>query len=122
MNQIIRSTPHSQTISSRNKIFSIPTGYQGGSIVCGIKTLTSNTASDTVNVKITRKAYNTVFQGYPDVLDVKQVSELLNVSTKTVYRLLRTGSLSSLKVGREFRIPKLYLMQYLKVTSLKTSQ
>jgi len=60
--------------------------------------------------------YSAMFKDYPDVLDVKQVSELLHVSTKTVYRLLRSGTLTSLKVGREFRIPKLYLLQYLKVT------
>ena len=55
------------------------------------------------------------FKEYPDVLDVKQVSILLGVSTKTVYRLLREGSLASLKIGREFRIPKVNVMKYIKV-------
>jgi len=62
--------------------------------------------------------YNSIFQGYPDVLNVQQVSELLNVSSKTVYRLLRDGSLASLKVGRAFKIPKLYVLQYIKVLDL----
>ena len=61
------------------------------------------------------KVYNAVFQGYPDVLDVKQVGELLNISTKTVYRLLNEGTLDSLKVGRAYKIPKLYVLQYIKV-------
>ena len=61
--------------------------------------------------------YNIVFREYPDVLDVKQVSKLLDVSTKTVYKLLRDGSLASLKVGREFRIPKVNVMKYVKVFS-----
>ena len=61
------------------------------------------------------KIYNTVFQGYPDILNVQQVGELLNISTKTVYRLLNEGTLDSLKVGRAFKIPKLYLLQYIKV-------
>jgi len=56
-----------------------------------------------------------MFKGYPDVLNVKQVSEILEISTKTVYKLIKDGSLSSLKVGREFRIPKVMLMQYMKV-------
>ena len=59
--------------------------------------------------------YKAVFKDYPDVLDVKQVSELLGVSTKTVYRLLRNGSLTSLKIGREFRIPKVNVMKYVKI-------
>jgi excisionase family DNA binding protein len=77
---------------------------------------------DTVSVKNTHKAYNTVFQGYPDILDVKHVSELLNVSTKTVYRLLNDGALASLKVGRAFKIPKLYLLQYIKVMGYTQQQ
>ena len=63
----------------------------------------------------TQDVYNIVFREYPDVLDVKQVSRLLGVSTKTVYRLLRDGSLLSLKVGREFRIPKVAVMKYVKI-------
>ena len=66
-----------------------------------------------------QEIYNIVFREYPDVLDVKQVSKLLDVSTKTVYKLLRDGSISSLKVGREFRIPKVNVMKYVKVFSLE---
>jgi len=69
-----------------------------------------------VGVEInTQELYRIVFKEYPDVLDVKQVSKLLGVSTKTVYKLLKDGSLSSLKIGREFRVPKVMLMQYMKV-------
>jgi len=63
----------------------------------------------------TQEIYRVVFKEYPDVLDVKQVSALLGISTKTVYRLLREGSLASLKIGREFRVPKVNVMKYVKV-------
>ena len=63
----------------------------------------------------TQEVYRATFKDYPDVLDVKQVSQLLAVSTKTVYRLLRSGTLDSLKVGREFRIPKVNVMKYVKI-------
>ena len=63
----------------------------------------------------TKDIYRSVFREYPDILDVSQVSALLGVSTKTVYGLLRDGSLSSLKVGREFRIPKVNVMRYARV-------
>jgi len=59
--------------------------------------------------------YLAVFREYPDVMDVKQASSLLGVSTKTVYKIIAGGSLSALKVGREFRIPKLNVIRYLKV-------
>ena len=59
--------------------------------------------------------YKIVFREYPDVMDAKQVSKLLGVSTKTVYGLIRSGALASLKVGREFRIPKVNVMRYVKI-------
>jgi len=64
---------------------------------------------------ITQELYNSVFKEYPDVMDVKQVSELLKVSNKVVYRLIQDGSLTSLKVGRSFRIPKVSIMKYTKI-------
>jgi excisionase family DNA binding protein len=63
----------------------------------------------------TQDIYRSVFKEYPDVLDVKQVSTLLGVSTKVVYRLLRNGSIVSLKIGREFRVPKVNVMKYVKI-------
>ena len=63
----------------------------------------------------TNEIYRVVFKEYPDVMDVKQVSKLLGVSTKTVYRLLREGAMDSLKIGREFRIPKVNVMKYVGV-------
>jgi excisionase family DNA binding protein len=56
-----------------------------------------------------------IFKEYPDILDVKQVSVILGVSTKTVYKLLREGTLVSLKVGREFKIPKVNVQKYVKI-------
>ena len=63
----------------------------------------------------TQELYDNIFKDYPDVLNVKQVSELLGVSTKTVYGLLKTEALASLKVGREFRVPKINVMKYLNI-------
>ena len=65
---------------------------------------------------ITHELYNSVFKEYPDVMDVKQVSKLLNVSNKVVYRLIQDGSLVSLKVGRSFRVPKISIMKYTKIS------
>jgi len=56
-----------------------------------------------------------VFHEYPDILDIRQTSVLLGVSTKTVYKIIACGSLPAIKVGREFRIPKTNLMRYIKM-------
>ena len=65
--------------------------------------------------------YSIVFKDYPDVMDVKQVSVLLGVSTKTVYSLIRKGSLPGMKVGREFRVPKVTLIKYMKIFGSTTA-
>jgi len=59
--------------------------------------------------------YRVVFKGYPDVLDVKQVSEILGVCQKTVYRLIADGSLPMLKIGRQYRITKVNVLKYMKM-------
>jgi excisionase family DNA binding protein len=56
-----------------------------------------------------------VFKEYPDVLNIKQVSSLMGVSTKAVYKLVRAELLPFFKVGREYRFTKVSLMQYMKV-------
>ena len=63
----------------------------------------------------TQEMYRIVFREYPEVLDVKQVSKLLGVSTKTVYKLIKAGSLAALRIGREFRFPKVSIMKYMRV-------
>jgi excisionase family DNA binding protein len=41
----------------------------------------------------------------PDLLTVAEVATLLRVSRMTVYRLIHTGELSAIRLGRTFRIP-----------------
>ena len=45
--------------------------------------------------------------------NVDQMCEILSVSTKTGYALLKKGSVQHLKVGRSYRIPKAHLLTYL---------
>jgi excisionase family DNA binding protein len=56
-----------------------------------------------------------MLKNYPDVLDVPQLSEFLGVSKKTVYSLLKDGEIASVKVGRSYRVPKVFILKYLKV-------
>ncbi len=39
-----------------------------------------------------------------ELLTVAEVAGLLRVSTMTVYRLIRTGELSAVRVGRNYRV------------------
>lgn len=61
-----------------------------------------------------KDAYRLMLKEYPDVLDIGQMCEVLGVSKKTGYKLLRSNAISSMKVGRTYRIPKVHLIAYLR--------
>ena len=63
----------------------------------------------------TKDAYAVMLKDYPDVMDIDQLSEVLGVSKKTGYKLLQTGTITYLKIGRCYRIPKAHLLAYLQV-------
>lgn len=60
-------------------------------------------------------AYRMMLREYPDILNINQASEVLDISTKTCYKLLQEGKIIGLKVGRAYRIPKIHILSYLKV-------
>ena len=47
------------------------------------------------------------------LLTVREVAEAMRVSTMTVYRLIRAGSLPAIRVGKHFRIRRRDLTGYL---------
>jgi excisionase family DNA binding protein len=53
----------------------------------------------------------------PLAYTARQVSELLNVSTKTVYRLCQLNRLARAKALRVVRVPRWSVEQYLRDTS-----
>ncbi len=61
------------------------------------------------------EAYNMIFKEYPDIVNVEQMSKMLGISEKSAYRLLQKGAIKYLKVGRIYKIPKIYILDYLKI-------
>ena len=50
-----------------------------------------------------RDAYKLMLKDYPDVMSIEQMCEILSISTKTGYRILREGKICCLKVGRAYQ-------------------
>ncbi|MCC8082563.1 MAG: helix-turn-helix domain-containing protein [Lachnospiraceae bacterium] len=50
---------------------------------------------------------------YPDVLTPEEVMTILGIGKNSTYKLLQTGELKSIKIGKKYRIPKKYLLQYI---------
>ena len=63
---------------------------------------------------MTKKEHEKELRCYPAVLTAAEVAEVLRVSTKTVYKLIKEKSLPAVKVGRENRIAKSHLINYLR--------
>lgn len=54
-----------------------------------------------------------MFEKYDDVLTVTDVAEILFVGRNTIYDLLNTGQLKGFRIGRNWRIPKVNLEDYI---------
>jgi len=60
-----------------------------------------------------KELYRMMFREFPDVMSLKEACKILGISTKTGYKLISNGQLRALKVGRSYRVPKIYLFTYL---------
>jgi excisionase family DNA binding protein len=47
---------------------------------------------------------------YRDLLTVEEVAEVFRVHKSTVYKLIKSGELRALKLGREYKCPKSYII------------
>lgn len=52
-------------------------------------------------------------ENYPDILSLEDVRSILNVRTKkTAARWLQSNGIFYFRIGREYKIPKVHLMNY----------
>ena len=68
---------------------------------------------------IEKHTNNVRIKDYPDVMNIDQMSEILGISSKTGYKLLKQGAITAMKVGRTYRIPKIHVLSYLKMIAVK---
>ena len=63
--------------------------------------------------KDTKSDYKKLLRGYPNILTVPEVAEILSCSTKTIYRQIKRNELETFRFGRSLRISKTALSEYL---------
>lgn len=56
-----------------------------------------------------------IFENYPDVVTVEQLASMLGISTKTAYMLVKEKQIKSVCIGRIYKIPKIYVLEYLQI-------
>lgn len=58
-----------------------------------------------------------MLENYNDVLQIKDIMDILEIGRNSAYKLISSGSIKSLRIGRNIRIPKTYLLDYLTTES-----
>lgn len=54
-----------------------------------------------------------MFEGYDDILTIEEVAEALRIGSSQAYRIVRSNQLKAYKEGRDWKIPKTALIQYI---------
>jgi excisionase family DNA binding protein len=50
---------------------------------------------------------------YKDVLLPEDIQKILHIGRNTVYKYLAEGKIRSIKIGKKYRIPKNYLLEFI---------
>ena len=53
-----------------------------------------------------------LFDAYPDIMTVLQVSEALRIGRNSAYNLINSNSIRHLRIGSSIRVPKSCLVEY----------
>lgn len=59
------------------------------------------------------EAYQVLFKDYPDVVGVKEISKMLGICNKKVYKLLKNGEMPVIPCSKVYRVAKLSVIEYL---------
>ncbi len=60
-----------------------------------------------------KENHQLMFTDYKDLVDIKDLKEMLGIGITLAYRLVRDNTIKALKIGREYKIPKANVISYL---------
>ena len=59
-----------------------------------------------------------MLEEYKDVINVKDLCEILNIGKNTTYKLLKNNDIPNRRLGKKYIIPKFGVIEYLKGVQL----
>lgn len=63
---------------------------------------------------IEKEGYDNLFKEYPDVVKVEQLRKMLpKIGKNKIYKLLQNKEIFSKRIGRDYYIPKISIINYL---------
>ena len=57
--------------------------------------------------------YLELFDGYKDIVEIPQLTKMLNISRPTAYDLIQSGRIPAFKIGGKYKIPKRGVIDFL---------
>lgn len=66
-----------------------------------------------IHIARTRTAYKHMFRQYPDVVNICTLQKMLGISRHHAYGLITSGQIKGRKVGKSYKIPKVYVIDFL---------
>lgn len=57
--------------------------------------------------------YAQILEGYNDILLPEDLQKILMIGRNSVYKYLSEGKIRSIRIGGKYRIPKLYLLEFI---------
>ena len=57
--------------------------------------------------------YTKMLSEYKDILLPEDIQKILHIGRNTVYKYLAEGKIRSIKIGKKYRIPKNYLLEFI---------
>ena len=54
-----------------------------------------------------------MFTDYPDVISIPELQSMLRIGRNTAYDLVKSGAISSIRVGKRYIIPKTSVIDFL---------
>lgn len=60
---------------------------------------------------------NSIFQTYDEILTINELAEALKVGSTQAYKLVRSGKIKAFKSGKDWKISKVALIEYVRKES-----
>lgn len=56
-----------------------------------------------------------MFENYDDVVDVNDLCKMLKIGKNKAYELLNAGNIKSIRIGKSYKIPKRYVIDFIQL-------
>ena len=56
---------------------------------------------------------STMFENLKDILNVEDLCSIFDIGLSSAYKLVRDKTIKSIKIGRQYKIPKCYLLDFI---------